>query len=85
MNLKPMNDRVIVKRQEEAPLSTIIQVPDSAKEKPLRGIVHAVGPKCEHVKVGDMVVFGKYTGNDIKHDGVDYLAIKEEDIFAVVG
>lgn len=87
--MKPLADRVIVApaAAEEKTKSGII-IPDTAKEKPQRGEIVAVGngKKDEPmtVKVGDQVLYGKYAGTEINIDGVDYLIMKESDIFAIV-
>lgn len=94
MKIRPLNDRVLVKRleQEEKTKGGII-IPDSAKEKPAEGKVEAVGPgkindKGERVKpdlkVGDRVLFSKYGGTDVKLDGEDYLIMREDDILGVI-
>jgi chaperonin GroES len=89
INMKPLADRVIVApaAAEEKTKSGII-IPDTAKEKPQRGEIVAVGngKKDEPmtVKVGDQVLYGKYAGTEINIDGVDYLIMKEADIFAIV-
>jgi chaperonin GroES len=94
MNIIPLHDRVLVRRleQEETAKGGII-IPDTAKEKPHEGEVIAVGNgKMEKgrripldVKVGDRILFGKYTGNDIKIDGQEYLILREEEILVKVG
>ncbi len=94
MNLRPLHDRVIVKRIEsETKTASGIYIPDNAAEKPDQGEVLAVGPgkkndKGEvlpmHVKVGDRVLFGKYSGQTVKVDGNELLVMKEDDLFAVV-
>ena|SRR3989338_8461883 len=94
LKIRPLHDRVIVERVEENTKSPGgILIPDNAKEKPVRGIIVAVGPgkKCEktgehctlEVKVGNNVLFGKYSGSEIKHEGKEYLVMREEDIIAV--
>lgn len=94
MKIRPLNDRILVKRMagEEVSKGGII-IPDSAKEKPAEGQIIAVGPgklneKGERVamdvKVGDNVLFSKYGGTDIKLDGEDYLIMREDDILGVV-
>ena len=94
MKLKPLNDRVLVKRleSEEVTAGGII-IPDSAKEKPQRGMVVAAGPgKLDDkgalvkmsVKAGDMVLFTKYAGTEIKVEGEEHLVLREEDILAIV-
>ena len=94
-NIKPLYDRVVIKRVEEEKLSAGgIVIPDSATEKPIKGTVIAVGDgkaldhgsvRAPKVKVGDQVLFGKYSGTEVKLDGTDYLVVKEDDIFAVLG
>lgn len=94
MNLRPLHDRVIVKRKEEERTSPGgIVIPDTAAEKPIRGEITAVGPgkalddgtvRVLDVKVGDEVLFGKYSGTEVKVDGDELLVLREEDIMAVV-
>jgi chaperonin GroES len=95
MKLRPLHDRVIVKRLEEEKKSAGgILIPDSATEKPQRGEVVAVGPgrvmddgkvrPCD-VKKGDVVLFGKYSGSEVKLDGEELVVMKEDDIVAVIG
>ena len=94
MELKPLNDRVVVKRVDnETTTKGGILIPDTAAEKPDQGIVLAVGKgkKDEagayiplEIKVNDRVLFGKYAGTQIKHQGDDLLVLKEDDIFAVI-
>jgi len=94
MKIRPLNDRVLVKRlEEEEKTSGGIIIPDSAKEKPAEGEVVAVGEGkvkdsgerlAMTVKVGDRVLFSKYGGTDVKLDGDDYLIMREDDILGVV-
>lgn len=89
VNIKPLADRVVVKPAEaEATTKGGIIIPDSAKEKPQRGTVVAVGggKKDEPmtVKVGDSILYGKYSGTELSIEGEDYLIMRESDIFAVV-
>ncbi len=94
MKVRPLNDRILVKRlEEEETTKGGIIIPDSAKEKPAEGEVIAVGKgklsdKGERikmdVKVGDRVLFSKYGGTDVKLDGVDHLIMREDDILAVI-
>ena len=94
MNVKPLNDRVLVKRieSEERSAGGII-IPDTAKEKPQEGTEIAVGPgkldKGErialNVAIGDRVLFGKYSGTEVNIAGVEHTLLREEDIFAVLG
>jgi chaperonin GroES len=94
MNIRPLHDRVVVKRMEEERTSAGgIVIPDSAAEKPQKGEVVAVGNgkvtdsgemRALDVKVGDQVLFGKYSGTEIKIDGEDVLIMKEEDILGVL-
>jgi chaperonin GroES len=94
MNVRPLNDRVLLKRleQQEVVKGGII-IPDTAKEKPQEAEVMAVGPgklddngkrvPCE-VKKGDRVLVGKYSGNDIKIEDIEYLIVREDDILGVI-
>ncbi len=92
--LKPLHDRVVVKRLEnETKTASGIVIPDNAAEKPDQGQIVAVGEGKKNdkgdrlpmdVKVGDIVVFGKYSGQTVKVDGEELLVMKEEDLFAVV-
>ena len=87
--MKPINDRVVVKPApaEEKTKGGII-IPDTAKEKPQRGEVVAVGPGKEGValtvSVGDIVLYGKYSGQELSHEGVDYLIMREDDILVIL-
>ena len=89
VNIKPLADRVLVQAApaEEKTASGII-IPDTAKEKPMRGEVIAVGTGKKDepltVKVGDSVLYGKYAGTEINVDGTDYLIMRESDIYAIV-
>ena len=89
LNIRPLADRVVIEpaAAEEKTASGII-IPDTAKEKPQRGTVVAVGPGKKDepttVKVGDTVLYGKYSGTDIQIGGKDYLIMRESDILAVV-
>jgi len=94
LNITPLHDRVLVRRLEEKEVAKGgIIIPDTAKEKPQEGEVVAVGSgKMEKghrisldVKVGERILFGKYTGNDIKIDDQEYLILREEEILAKVG
>ena len=94
MNLRPLHDRVVVKRMEEERTSPGgIVIPDSATEKPIKGEVLAVGngkvtdsgkKQALDVKAGDTVLFGKYSGTEVKVDGEDLLVMREDDIMAVI-
>lgn len=94
MKIRPLYDRVVVERKEEE-LTTAggIVIPDNAKEKPMRGVVLAVGAgkpqengtlRNLSVKVGDVVLFGKYSGTEVKVEGKEVLVMREDDIMAVV-
>ena len=95
MNIRPLHDRVIVKRlEEETTTAGGIVLPGSAAEKPSQGIVLAVGSgkqldngtvRSLEVKVGDKVLFGKYSGNEVKVDGEDLIVMREEDIMGILG
>ncbi|AXQ28787.1 co-chaperone GroES [Solimonas sp. K1W22B-7] len=94
MNLRPLNDRVVVKRlEEEKKTAGGIIIPDNAAEKPLKAEVIAVGPgkrsddgkvHAPDVKKGDTVLIGKYSGTEVKVDGQDLVVLREDDILAVV-
>jgi chaperonin GroES len=94
MKLRPLHDRVIVKRlEQETKTASGIVIPDNAAEKPDQGEVLAVGPGKRNdkgdfvvlnIKVGDRVLFGKYSGQTVKVDGDELLVMREEDLFAVV-
>jgi chaperonin GroES len=89
LNIRPLADRVVIKPAEaEEKTASGLYIPDTAKEKPHRGTVLAVGPGKKDepttVKVGDTVLYGKYSGTEIQIEGNDYLIMKESDIFAVV-
>ena len=94
MGFRPLHDRVVIRRveAEEKTLGGII-IPDTAKEKPMEGEVVAVGPGARDesgkvqpldVKVGDRVLFGKWSGTEVKLDSVEYLIMKESDIMGVI-
>ena len=89
LKIQPLADRVLVEPSEaETKTASGIIIPDSAKEKPQQGKVVAVGKgKKDHdmtVKVGDLVLYGKYSGSELKFDGKDYLIMREDDILAIV-
>jgi len=94
MNIRPLHDRVVVRRMEEERTSPGgIVLPDGATEKPVQGEVLAVGngkilssgeTRPVDVKVGDTVLFGKYSGTEVKLDGDDYLMMRGEDIMGVI-
>ena len=94
LKLRPLHDRVIVQREEEERTSPGgIVIPDTATEKPIQGMVLAVGNgkildngevRALDVKVGDKILFGKYSGTEVKVEGQDLLVMREEDIMAVV-
>jgi chaperonin GroES len=90
MKLKPINDRIVIKPApaEEKTKGGII-IPDTAKEKPQRGEVIAVGPGKDDVKMtvkaGDIVLYGKYSGQELSHEGVDYLIMREDDVLVILG
>jgi len=94
MKVRPLHDRIIVKRlEEEEKTKGGIIIPDSAKEKPIEGKVIAVGDGkikedgtkiSMEIKKGDRVLFAKYGGTEIKIDGEEYLMMKEDDVFAII-
>ncbi len=89
VNIKPLADRVLVEpAQAETKTASGIIIPDTAKEKPQRGKVISVGEGKKDepltVKVGDMVLYGKYSGTEINIDGTEYLIMRESDIYAII-
>src|SRR5437868_4803426 len=94
MNVRPLYDRIVVKRIEEQETTHRgIIIPDSAKEKPQEGEVMAIGKgkRLEDgqvvaldVKAGDRILFGKYSGNEIKLDGIEYIIMREDDVLGVL-
>ena len=94
MKIRPLHDRVIVKRLEEERVSAGgIVIPDSAAEKPVQGKIVAVGKgkiledgsvRALDVKVGDKILFGKYSGTEVKIDGEEHLIMREEDILGIL-
>jgi chaperonin GroES len=85
MAFKPLANRVLVFREEEANTTASgIIIPDNAKEKPLQGKVLAVGPDCEDIKVGDTIVFAKYTGTEIVIDDKECLILASEDVLGII-
>jgi Co-chaperonin GroES (HSP10) len=95
MNLRPLHDRILVRRIEETEtVSGGIIIPDTAKEKPQQGEVIAVGNgklldsgkrAPLEVKAGDRILFGKYSGSDVKLDGQEYLILREDEVLAILG
>ncbi|MBN2107600.1 MAG: co-chaperone GroES [Deltaproteobacteria bacterium] len=94
MKIRPLQDRIIIKRMEgEEKTKGGIIIPDSAKEKPMEGKVVAVGPGklndkgtrvAPEVKAGDIILFGKYAGTEIKIDGEEHLILREDDIMGII-
>jgi len=89
VNIKPLADRVLVEpAAAETTTASGLIIPDNAKEKPQKGTVIAVGKGTKDepitVKVGDTVLYGKYAGTELKHEGKDYLIMRESDIFAII-
>lgn len=94
MNVKPLNDRVLVKRTESEEKSAGgIFIPDTAKEKQQEGVVIAVGPgqlndagerQALQLKVGDRVLFGKYSGNDVTVNAEEHVLLREDEVFAII-
>ncbi|MCL2325564.1 MAG: co-chaperone GroES [Proteobacteria bacterium] len=92
--MKPLNDRILVKRLEQESVSKGgIIIPDSAKEKPAKAVVLAIGPGKHDpkggripsdVKVGDVVLFSKYAGTEVKLSGDDHVILREDDILAII-
>lgn len=94
LNIKPLADRVIVAPMEKETMSGGIIIPDTAKEKPQHGKIVAAGPGtladtgervALEVKVGDVVMYGKYAGTEVNVEGDDYLILRESDVLAILG
>ena len=89
LNIKPLADRVLIEpaKAETTTVSGII-IPDTAQEKPQKGIVVAVGNGTKDhkmsVKIGDQVLYGKYSGSELKFEGTDYLMMRESDLLAII-
>ena len=85
IKFKPLKDRVFVSYSEELEKTAGgIYIPDAAKEKPQKGRVEAVGSEVKNVKVGESILFDKYSGSKISMDNVEYLILKEEDILGIL-
>ena len=85
VKFKPLKDRVFVSYTEEMEKTAGgLYIPDSAKEKPQSGKVEAVGDEVKSLKVGDKILFDRYSGSKINIDNVDYLIIKEEDVLGIL-
>ncbi|MEE1221987.1 MAG: co-chaperone GroES [Bacteroidaceae bacterium] len=89
-NIKPLADRVLIEPQPaETKTASGIIIPDTAKEKPLQGTIKAVGPGTKdeemQVKVGDVVLYGKYAGTEVELDGTKYLIMRQSDVVAILG
>tara|TARA_B100001741_G_C16464587_1_gene556916 strand:+ start:752 stop:1021 length:270 start_codon:yes stop_codon:yes gene_type:complete len=89
MKINPLADRVLVEPSAaETKTASGIIIPDTAQEKPQKGKIIAVGPGTKEnpvtLKVGDQILYGKYSGTELKHDGIDYLIMKESDILATI-
>ncbi len=94
LNIKPLADRVIVAPMEKETMKGGIIIPDTAKEKPQQGKIVAAGPGnvadngdrvALEVKVGDVVLYGKYAGTEVNVEGNDYLILRESDVLAILG
>ena len=95
MKFRPLHDRVLVERvEQETKTASGIIIPDTAKEKPMQGVIKAVGSGNRDetgklvaldVKAGDSVLFGKYSGTEVKIDGTEYLIMRESDILGILG
>jgi len=89
ISIKPLADRVLILPLDaQTKTASGIYIPDSAKEKPQKGTVEAVGPGTSEnpitVKVGNTVLYGKYAGTELNHEGTDYLMMKESDLLAII-
>jgi chaperonin GroES len=89
MKIKPLADRVLVEPSAaETKTASVIIIPDTAQEKPQKGRIVAVGPGTKEnpitLKVGDQILYGKYSGTELKHEESDYLIMRESDILAII-
>ena len=85
MRFRPLGPRVVVKRNEDKTTKTgIIIATDASKDKPLEGTVVSIGDEVENIKVGETVLYGKYSGNDITIDGEDYILLMTEDVQGIL-
>jgi len=85
VKFKPLNERVFVSYSEELDRTASgLYIPDAAKEKPQRGKIEAIGNDVKNVKVGDVILFDKYSGSKVAIDSQDYLILKEEDILGII-
>jgi chaperonin GroES len=85
VKFKPLNERVFVSYSEELDRTASgLYIPDAAKEKPQRGKIEAIGNDVKNVKVGDVILFDKYSGSKVSIDSQDYLILKEEDILGII-
>jgi chaperonin GroES len=87
MKIRPLYDRIVVKRiEQQEQMQGGLYIPDSAKEKPQEGEVAAVGKgkRLEDGKVGDRILFGKYSGSDIKLDGEEYMIMREDEVLGIL-
>jgi chaperonin GroES len=94
MTIRPLNDRILIRPLEEQRTSSGgIVIPDTATDKPTRGVVEAIGPgkltesgerRTLDVKAGDKVLFGKYSGTEVKLNGIEYIVMREDDIIGIV-
>ena len=89
MKIKPLADRVLVEPSAaETKTASGIIIPDTAQEKPQKGKIIAIGPGTKEnpitLKIGDQILYGKYSGTELKHEGSDYLIMRESDILAII-
>lgn len=84
MRFRPIEDKLLIKRKEELQTKTGIIIPDTTKEKPLEGTVVSKSKDVDGIEVGETVLFGKYSGNDITIDGEDYILLSKDDIAGIL-
>jgi len=88
VNIKPLSDRVLIRPLDKETNTGGIIIPDSVKEKSQQGLVMSVGPGKKDepmtVKIGDLVLYGKYSGTEVEYDGEKYLIMRESDIYAII-
>lgn len=85
VHLKPLNNLVLVKQEKtKTQTKSGLFIPESAQEKPMKGIVIEVSPKIDSIKINDTILYGKWSGTKVKVEGESYLLVKEEDILGII-
>lgn len=84
MRFRPLGERIVVRRTDEKTTKSGIILPDNSKEKPLEGTVMSIGDEVENIKIGETVLYGKYSGSDITIDGEDFILLMTEDVQGIL-